>query len=46
MSASVAAGTQVNGGTKVVFTAEPDKGYEIDEWTVNGHSVANSSTYT
>lgn len=36
-----------NGGTKVAFTAEPDKGYEIDEWTVNGHSVANSgSTYT
>lgn len=47
LSASVAAGTQVNGGTKVAFTAEPDKGYEIDEWTVNGHSVANSgSTYT
>lgn len=45
LSASVAAGTQVNG--KVAFTAEPDKGYEIDEWTVNGHSVANSgSTYT
>ena len=47
LSTSVAAGTQVNGGTKVAFTAEPDKGYEIDEWTVNGHSVANSgSTYT
>lgn len=47
LSASVAAGTQVNGGTKVAFNAEPDKGYEIDEWTVNGHSVANSSsTYT
>ena len=47
LSASVAAGTRVNGGTKVAFTAEPDKGYEIDEWTVNGHSVANSgSTYT
>lgn len=47
LSASVAAGTQVNGGTKVAFTAELDKGYEIDEWTVNGHSVANSgSTYT
>lgn len=47
LSASVADGTQVNGGTKVAFTAEPDKGYEIDEWTVNGHSVANSgSTYT
>ena len=47
LSASVAAGTQVNGGTRVTFTAEPDKGYEIDEWTVNGHSVANSgSTYT
>lgn len=47
LSASVAAGTQVNGGTKVAFTAEPDKGYEINEWTVNGHSVANNgSTYT
>ena len=47
LSASVEAGTQVNGGTKVTFTAEPDEGYEIDEWTVNGHSVANSSsTYT
>lgn len=47
LSASVADGTQVNGGTRVTFTAEPDKGYEIDEWTVNGHSVANSSsTYT
>lgn len=47
LSASVAAGTPVNGGTKVTFTAEPDKGYEIDEWTVNGHSAANSgSTYT
>lgn len=47
LSASVAAGTQVNGGTKVAFTAEPNEGYEIDEWTVNGHSVANSSsTYT
>ena len=47
LSASVADGTPVNGGTKVVFTAEPNEGYEIDEWTVNGHSVANSgSTYT
>ena len=47
LSASVAAGTRVNGGTKVAFTAEPNEGYEIDEWTVNGHSVANSSsTYT
>ena len=47
LSASVAAGTQVNGGTKVAFTAEPDKGYEIDEWTVNGQTVVNSgSTYT
>ena len=47
LTASVESGTPVNGGTKVTFTAEPDKGYEIDEWTVNGHSVANSSsTYT
>lgn len=47
LRASVAAGAQVNGGTKVTFTAEPDEGYEIDEWTVNGHSVANSgSSYT
>ena len=47
LSASVTDGAQVNGGTKVAFTAEPNEGYEIDEWTVNGHSVANSSsTYT
>lgn len=47
LRASVAADAQVNGGTKVTFTAEPNEGYEIDEWTVNGHSVANSSsTYT
>lgn len=47
LSASVADGTPVNSGTKVTFTAEPNEGYEIDEWTVNGHSVANSgSTYT
>lgn len=47
LTASVESGTQVNGGTRVTFTAEPDKGYEIDEWTVNGKSVANSgSTYT
>ena len=47
LSASVATGTQVNGGTRVTFTAEPDKGYEIDEWRVNDKPVANSgSTYT
>lgn len=47
LTASVESGTQVNGGTKVAFTAEPNEGYEIDEWTVNDHSVANSSsTYT
>ena len=47
LTASVESGTQVNGGTRVTFTAEPDKGYEIDEWTVNGKSVENSgSTYT
>ena len=47
LTASVESGTQVNGGTKVTFTAEPDEGYEVAEWTVNGHSVANSSsTYT
>ena len=47
LTASVESDTQVNGGTKVAFTAEPDEGYEIDAWTVNGHSVANSSsTYT
>lgn len=47
LTASVESGTPVNGGIKVTFTAEPDEGYEVAEWTVNGHSVANSgSTYT
>lgn len=47
LTASVESGTQVNGGTKAAFTAKPDTGYEVAEWTVNGKSVANSgSTYT
>lgn len=47
LTASVESDTQVNGVTKFAFTAEPNEGYEIDEWTVNDHSVANSSsTYT
>lgn len=47
LTASVESGTQVNGGTKAAFTAQPDTGYEVAEWTVNGKSVANSgSTYT
>ena len=47
LSASVESGTKVNGGTKVTFTAEPNAGYEVAEWTVNGKSVAASdNTYT
>ena len=47
LTASVESGTQVNGGTRAAFTAKPDIGYEVAEWTVNGKSVANSgSTYT
>lgn len=43
LTASVESDTQVNGGTKVAFTAEPDEGYEIDEWTVNGVDQNNIS---
>ena len=47
LTASVETGTKVNGGTEVTFTAKPNEGYEVDEWTVNGKSVANSgNTYT
>lgn len=46
LTASVESGEQVSGGTQVTFTAQPSEGYEVDTWTVNGHSVANSSTYT
>ena len=39
LTASVESGEQVSGGTQVTFTAQPDEGYEVDTWMVNGASV-------
>lgn len=39
LTASVESGEQVSGGTQVTFNAQPDEGYEVDTWTVNGVSV-------
>ena len=39
-------GTAVDGGTKLVFTAEPENGYVLDHWTVNGMESGNTLTVT
>lgn len=47
LTASVKSGEQVSGGTQVTFTAQPDEGYEVDTWMVNGasvHTVGNRYT--
>ena len=47
LTASVKSGEQVSGGTQVTFNAQPDEGYEVDTWMVNGasvHTVGNRYT--
>ena len=47
LTASVKSGEQVSGGTQVIFNAQPDEGYEVDTWMVNGasvHTVGNRYT--
>ena len=47
LTASAESGEQVSGGTQVTFNAQPDEGYEVDTWTVNGVSVqTGGSRYT
>ena len=47
LTAYVESGEQVSGGTQVTFNAQPDEGYEVDTWTVNGASVqTGGSRYT
>lgn len=44
---SVTSPAEVPYGTKLVFTATPNLGYELSSWTVNGTTVAaNGATYT
>lgn len=44
---TIASGSQVNSGTKLVFTATANSGYEFSSWTVNGTTGTESgATYT
>ncbi|MDY4432487.1 MAG: glycoside hydrolase family 88 protein [Prevotella sp.] len=44
---TIESGSQVNYGTKLVFTATANSGYKFSSWTVNGTTVAaNGATYT
>lgn len=44
---TIASGSQVNSGTKLVFTATAKSGYEFSSWTVTGtEGTANSNVYT
>ena len=41
LTATVTSGTEVEKGTSVTFTATPDTGYKLKEWTVNGIAQAS-----
>lgn len=44
---TIESGSQVNYGTKLVFTATPNSGYEFSSWTVTGTTgTENGATYT
>ena len=45
---NIASGFTLAKGASVTFTAEPDTGYEVEQWSVNGTPVSGetNSTYT
>ena len=45
---NIASGFTLAEGASVTFTAEPDTGYEVEQWSVNGTPVSGetNSTYT
>ena len=44
---TIASGSQVNSGTKLVFTATANSGYKFSSWTVTGTTgTENGATYT
>ena len=43
LTATVTSGTEVEKGTSVTFTATPDAGYKLKEWTVNGTPQASKA---
>ena len=44
---TIASGSQVNSGTKLVFKATANSGYEFSSWTVSGTTgTENGATYT
>ncbi len=38
-SGDLTSGDEIRGGTTVIFTAEPDDGYTVTGWTVNGERI-------
>jgi len=43
---SIPTGTYLTNGSTVVFTAAPNTGYFLTQWTINGVAVANNVTNT
>ena len=42
----IASGAEVEEGKDIVFTAVPDEGYQVKEWTVDGQLVADNKSNT
>ena len=45
-SKPISSGNVVQKDKTVVFTAVPEKGYEVEKWTVNGTAAANNVSTT
>ncbi len=45
-SVAISSGDAVAAGRTVIFTASPDEGYQVKEWTVNDQPIADNQTNT
>ncbi len=41
---SILTGQDIQEGKTIIFTASPDSGYQVKEWTLNGNTVQNNQT--
>jgi len=42
----LSSGSNVNSGSEITFNAEPNDGYQVKEWTLNGNIITDNNTNT